>query len=52
MKRAGAKGSNLGLIFVMLGAGLVLAFVFPTKFLVVILSLVLIFSGIALCKNC
>ena len=32
MKRA--KGGSLGLIFVMLGAGLILAMIFPSKFLV------------------
>lgn len=50
MKRA--KGTNLGLTFAMLGAGLILAFVFPSKFLVVVLSVALIISGIVLCKNC
>ncbi len=50
MKRR--KNNSLGLIFAMLGVGLVLAFIFPSKFLVVILSVSLIVSGIALCKNC
>ena len=50
MKRA--KGGSLGLIFVMLGAGLILAMIFPSKFLVVVLSIALIVSGIVLCKNC
>lgn len=50
MKRR--KNNNLGLIFAMLGVGLILAFIFPSKFLVVILSVSLIVSGIALCKNC
>lgn len=50
MKRR--KNNSLGLIFSMLGVGLVLAFVFPSKFLVVVLSVSLIVSGIALCKNC
>lgn len=47
-----AKGGNIGLIFVMLGAGLILAMIFPSKFLVVFLSIALIVSGIVLCKNC
>lgn len=47
-----AKGGSIGLIFVMLGAGLTLAMIFPSKFLVVFLSIALIVSGIVLCKNC
>lgn len=50
MKRS--KGGNPGLMFAMLGAGLILALVFPEKFLVVVLSVLIIISGIALCKNC
>lgn len=47
------RGNNsLGLIFAMLGLGLVLAIIFPSKFLVVVLSVALIVSGIALCKTC
>lgn len=46
-----ANGGRLGLVFCMLGAGLMLAFVFPSKFLVVFLSIALIISGIVLCKN-
>ena len=46
------RGNNLGLIFAMLGLGLVLAFIVPSKFLVVILSIALILSGIVLCKTC
>lgn len=46
------RGNNLGLIFAMLGLGLVLALIFPSKFLVVILSIALIVSGIVLCKTC
>ena len=46
------RGNNLGLIFAMLGLGLVLALIFPSKFLVVILSIALILSGIVLCKTC
>lgn len=49
--RRRAKSGNLGLVFVMLGAGLILALVFPSGFLVVALSLALIVSGILLCKN-
>lgn len=45
------RGKNLGIIFVMLGIGLILAFVFPSKFLVIFLSIALIISGIALCKS-
>lgn len=50
MKRS--KGIPIGLIFAMLGSGLILALVFPSEFLVVVLSIALIVSGIALCKNC
>lgn len=50
MKRS--KGGNPGLLFAMLGAGLILALVFPEKFLVVVLSIALIVCGIVLCKNC
>ncbi len=50
--RRRARSGNLGLVFVMLGAGLILALVFPSGFLVVALSLALIVSGILLCKNC
>ena len=46
------RRSNLGLIFAMLGLGLMLAFIFPAKFLVVLLSIALILSGIFLCKSC
>ncbi len=46
------RRSNLGLIFAMLGLGLALAFIFPSKFLVVLLSIALILSGIFLCKSC
>lgn len=46
------RRSNLGLIFAMLGLGLMLAFIFPSKFLVVLLSVALILSGIFLCKSC
>ncbi len=50
MKRS--KGGNPGIMFAMLGAGLILSLVFPDKFLVVVLSVLIIISGIALCKNC
>ena len=50
--RRRSRGGNLGLMFAMLGAGLILALVFPSGFLVVALSLALIVTGILLCKNC
>ncbi|MEG1550690.1 MAG: hypothetical protein RR355_00300 [Oscillospiraceae bacterium] len=46
------KGANVGILFVMLGIGLTIAFIFPARYLVVVLSIILIISGIALCRNC
>lgn len=45
------KKSNLGFVFVTLGVGLILALAVPEKYLVVILSVALTVSGIALCKS-
>lgn len=46
------KRIGIGAIFVTLGLALSLAFICPARFLVVVLSLALICSGIALCRNC
>jgi len=43
--------SKLGLIFAVLGTGLVLALTVPAKYLVVIIAFALIISGVALCKS-
>ncbi len=43
---------SIGIVFAVLGLGLTLAFIIPARYLVVVLSLSLIISGIALCKSC
>ncbi len=45
------RGSNKGIIFAALGLGLLISFVFPDKFIVVLLSVALVVCGIALCKS-
>lgn len=42
---------NIGIIFAMFGLGLMLAFIFPPKFLVVVLSIALVVCGVSLCKS-
>ena len=42
---------GVGAIFVTLGIALSLAFIFPARYLVVVLTISLIASGIALCRN-
>lgn len=41
---------NIGIIFAMLGLGLILAFTLPPKFLVVVLSIALVICGFSLFK--
>lgn len=43
---------SIGIIFAMLGLGLTLAFIIPARYLVVVLSFILIVCGITLCKSC
>jgi hypothetical protein len=45
------RNQSSGLIFVALGVGLMLTFVFPDKFIIVLLAIALVICGIALCKN-
>ncbi len=45
------RNSNKGIIFAALGLGLLISFVFPDKFIVVILASALVICGIALCKG-
>ncbi len=40
-----------GLIFVALGLGLVISLIFPQKFVIVLLALALVISGVSLCKT-
>jgi hypothetical protein len=48
----GRHGSNLkGLVFIALGVGLMATFVFPDKFIVVLLAILLVVCGVFLCKN-
>ncbi len=43
---------SIGAVFLVFGLGLVLAFIIPAKALVVVLSVALAISGVALCKCC
>ncbi len=45
------KNKLSGLIFAALGVGLMLTFIFPDKFIVVLLAIALVICGIALCKK-
>ncbi len=45
------RSSNKGIIFVALGLGLLISFVFPDKFIVVVLASALVVCGITLCKS-
>lgn len=45
------KNSNLGIIFVMFGLGLILSFILPAKFLVIVLSIALVVCGVIICKS-
>ncbi len=45
------KNKLSGLIFAALGFGLMLTFIFPDKFIVVLLAIALVVCGIALCKK-
>lgn len=48
----GRHKSNLhGLIFIALGVGLMITFVFPAKFIVVLLAILLVICGAFLCKK-
>ena len=40
-----------GLIFIALGVGLMLTFVVPDKFIVVLLAILLVICGVLLCKK-
>lgn len=46
------KKIGYGALYVAIGFALALAFICPARYLVVLLSLALICSGFALCKNC
>lgn len=43
--------SNIGIIFVMFGLGLILSLILPAKFLVVVLSIALVICGLIICKS-
>lgn len=40
-----------GLLFVALGVGLMLTFIFPDKFIVVLLAIALVICGLTLCRT-
>ena len=43
---------GIGAVFVTLGIALAVAFILPAQWLVVVLALALVCSGITLCRNC
>lgn len=43
---------SIGAVFVTLGIALAVAFILPAQWLVVVLALALVCSGITLCRNC
>ena len=43
---------GIGAVFVTLGIALAVAFILPARWLVVVLALALVCSGITLCRNC
>lgn len=46
----GKRRGNNGLIYVALGLGLLISFIFPDKFIVVLLAMVLVICGLSLCR--